>query len=228
MIVSSNWLGVPPLRGVSLFLASPRKSKQKEGDPGSATLRGSFRYSAGRAACQNSPAAQTWQADFARPACVAQRLSRGPKSVSLPNTDQRINFHGQPEKKAKNEIRRWRSRAQTPSLPRPRHTRDSASRRAKPESRPLLDSRLRGNDGTDRPARVVLPGPLRGAEQRRGWRIKGEDCLRAKPEFRSPRQSRVAQGTGVAGTDPGSPSFCLLFLGEARKSETPHKGGTPS
>ncbi|MFZ2973899.1 MAG: hypothetical protein WA049_14790, partial [Ferribacterium limneticum] len=39
---------------------------------------------------------------------------------------------------------------------------------------------------------------------------------------------RVAQGTGAAGTDPGSPSFCLLFLGEARKSETPRKGGTPS
>ncbi|WP_310493186.1 hypothetical protein, partial [Dechloromonas sp.] len=75
--------------------------------------------------------------------------------------------------------------------------------------------------------RVVSPGPLRGAEQRRGWRKKGEDCLRAKPEFRSPRQSRVAQGTGAAGTDPGSPSFCLLFLGEARKSETPRKGGTP-
>ena len=70
------------------------------------------------------------------------------------------------------------------------------------------------------------PGPLRGAEQRRGWRIEGEDCLRAKPEFRSPRQHRVAQGTGAAGTDPGSPSFCLLFLGEARKSETPRKGGT--
>ena len=40
-------------------------------------------------------------------------------------------------------------------------------------------------------------------------------------------RSRVAQGTGVAGTDPRSPSFCLLFLGEARKSKTPRKGGTP-
>ena len=70
-------------------------------------------------------------------------------------------------------------------------------------------------------------GPLRGAEQRRGWRKKGEDCLRAKPEFRSPRSSRVAQGTGEAGADAGSPSFCLLFLGEARKSKTPRKGGTP-
>ena len=82
--------------------------------------------------------------------------------------------------------------------------------------------------GNQAQIRSVSPGPLRGAEQRRGWREKGEDCLRAKPEFRSPRQSRVAQGTGAAGTDPGSPSFCLLFLGEARKSETPRKGGTPS
>ena len=74
----------------------------------------------------------------------------------------------------------------------------------------------------------ALPGPLEGAEQRRGWRKRGEDCLRAQPEFRSPRQSRVAQGTGAAGTDPGSPSFCLLFLGEARKSKTPRKGGIPT
>src|SRR5574343_199492 len=69
------------------------------------------------------------------------------------------------------------------------------------------------------------PGPLEGAAQRRGWLKKGEDCLRAQPEFRSPRQTRVAQGTGTA---PGSPSFCLRFLGEARKSKTPRKGGTPS
>ncbi len=83
------------------------------------------------------------------------------------------------------------------------------------------------NSGTQAQPRIVSPGPLRGAEQRRGWREKGEDCLRAQPEFRSPRQLQVAQGTGAAGTDPGSPSFCLLFLGEARKSETPRKGGTP-
>ncbi len=39
------------------------------------------------------------------------------------------------------------------------------------------------------------------------------------PEFRRPRQRRVAQGTGEAGADAGSPSFCLLFHGEARKSK---------
>ncbi|MFZ2973358.1 MAG: hypothetical protein WA049_12025, partial [Ferribacterium limneticum] len=61
-------------------------------------------------------------------------------------------------------------------------------------------------------ARIVSLGPLEGAEQRRGWREKGEDCLRAKPEFRSPRQTRVAQGTGAAGTDPGSPSSLAVFF----------------
>jgi hypothetical protein len=64
-------------------------------------------------------------------------------------------------------------------------------------------------------------GPLRGAEQCRGWRIKGEDCLRAKPEFRSPRQSRVAQGTGEAGTDPGSPSSLATFFLAKQEESTP-------
>ncbi len=71
-------------------------------------------------------------------------------------------------------------------------------------------------------------GPLRGAEQRRnagGLRLalfEPQASLARRPAF------RVAQGTGVAGTDPGSPSFCLLFLGEARKSKTPRQGGTPA
>ena len=50
----------------------------------------------------------------------------------------------------------------------------------------------------------AFPGPLRGAEQRRnagGFRrglFEGRS-----PEFRSRPAFRVAQGTGVAGTDPG-------------------------
>ncbi len=47
------------------------------------------------------------------------------------------------------------------------------------------------------------------------------------PEFRSAREDRVAQGTGEAGADAGSPSFCLLFLGEARKSKARRKRETP-
>jgi len=178
------------LAGVLSF-ASPKESSQRKGDPGGgAGYAGSLRYSSSRAACQNSPAAQTRQADCPRPACVAQRLPRGPEKRPGPTVAaQKNGFYGQPGKTAKNEIR---------------------------------------HSGTQVQVRVVSPGPLRGAEQRRDWRKRGEDCLRAKPEFRSPRQSRVAQGTGAAGTDLGSPSFCLLFLGEARKSETPRKGGTPS
>ena len=219
-LFSALWAGV-------LSFASPKESSQRKGDPeGGAGFAGSLRYSAGRAPCLNSPAAQTRQAEIPRPACVAQRLPRGPEkrpgSTVFP---QKAGFHdhrnngwpyGQPGKAAKNQILRRRTHAQSPSLPR------------RQESRRLLDSRLRGNGGTQAQTWLVSPGPLRGAEQRRGWRKKGEDCLRAQPEFRSPRQSRVAQGTGAAGTDPGSPSFCLLFLGEARKSETPRKGGTPS
>jgi len=70
-------------------------------------------------------------------------------------------------------------------------------------------------------------GPLERCRATQGLAEKGRGLSEGRsPEFRSPRQSRVAQGTGAAGTDPGSPSFCLLFLGEARKSETPRKGGT--
>ena len=47
------------------------------------------------------------------------------------------------------------------------------------------------------------------------------------PEFRSAREDRVAQGTRAAGADAGSPSFCLLFLGEARKSKARRQRETP-
>jgi hypothetical protein len=195
-------------RAYFLLLRQKKVAKEKA-TPGSAPF-GFLALLGGPGGLLNSPAAQTTQAEGPRPACVAQRLSWGPQrrpcSTGVP---QKTDSHGQPEKTAKNEIHRRRSHAQPPSLPRRR------------ESRPLLDSRLRGNDGTGRPARVVSPGPLRGAEQRRGWRKKGEDCLRAKPEFRSPRQNRVAQGTGEAGTDPGSPSSLATFFLAKQEESTP-------
>ena len=182
-----NWHGVPPCWRAYFLLLRQKKVAKEKATPGAAPF--GFLALLGRpGGLLNSPAAQTTQADCPRPACVAQRLPRGPQRRPRSNVvPQKTGFHGQPEKTAKNEICYSSTQAQV---------------------------------------QVVSPGPLRGAEQRRGWRKKGEDCLRAKPEFRSPRQHRVAQGTGAAGTDPGSPSFCLLFLGEARKSETPRKGGT--
>jgi hypothetical protein len=71
------------------------------------------------------------------------------------------------------------------------------------------------------------PGPLEGAEQHRGWRKRGEGCLRAKPEFRSHRQSRVAQGTGAAGTDPGSPSSLATFFLAKQEESTPASKAEP-
>jgi len=215
------------LAGVLSF-ASPKESSQRKGDPRVGALR--------------VPCATRRSGRLAKLACGSDNASRQPparlrcsaplmgtpKASVLDRLAEKEDFHGQPEKTAKNEICQTAVRTPTPSLPRKR------------ESTPSLDSRLarreaesrvcrgRGNDCTQAQTRVVSPGPLRGAEQRRGWRIKGEDCLRAKPEFRSPRQSRVAQGTGAAGTDPGSPSFCLLFLGEARRKYARQQGGTPS
>jgi len=56
---------------------------------------------------------------------------------------------------------------------------------------------------------------------------KGRGLSEARrAEFRSPRQSRVAQGTRAAGAEPGSPFLCLLSFGEAKESKTPRKGGT--
>jgi len=74
-----------------------------------------------------------------------------------------------------------------------------------------------------------LPGPLRGAEQRRnaGGSRRGLSEGR-RPEFRSRPAFRVAQGTPEGGTDPGSPFLCLLSFGEAKESKTPRKGGTNS
>jgi hypothetical protein len=185
------------LAGVLSF-ASPKESSQRKGDPRVGALRVPCATRQSRGLRNSGYALKQCSPFFrARLRCSAPLMGT-PKASTLSRSAPKTDSHGQPEKTAKNE------------------THPSSSPPA------LLLPLTRG-----RPGGGLLSSPLRGAEQRRGWRIKGEDCLRAKPEFRSPRQSRVAQGTGEAGTDPGSPSFCLLFLGEARKSETPRKGGTP-
>jgi hypothetical protein len=173
------------LAGVLSSCFAKKKVAKEEGDPeGGAGFAGSLRYSAGRAACQNSPAAQTRQAEVPRPACVAQRLPRGPekrpRSTVIP---QKMGFHGQPKKMPKIKI---------PSL-----TPDA------------------------------LPGPLRGAEQRRKAGGSRRGLFEGQsPEFRNRPASRVAQGTGAAGTDPGSPSSLLtFFLAKQEESKTRLKRG---
>ena len=68
--------------------------------------------------------------------------------------------------------------------------------------------------------------PLRGAEQRRFERKEGEDCLRAKPEFRSPRSNRVAQGTRAAGADPGVAFSLATFFWRSKRKYARPQGGT--
>ena len=69
--------------------------------------------------------------------------------------------------------------------------------------------------------------PLEGAEQRRRWRIRGEDCLRgAAPSSAAPRQRRVAQGTGAAGTDPGVAFSLATFFWRSKRKYARRQGGT--
>ena len=46
------------------------------------------------------------------------------------------------------------------------------------------------------------------------------------PEFRSPRQRRVAQGTGAAGTDPRVAFFLATFSWPSKKKYARRQGGT--
>jgi hypothetical protein len=121
-----NGLGVPPCWRAFFLLLRQKKVAKEKATPRSAPLRGSLRYSAHRAACLNSPAAQTRQADGPRSACVAQRLSRGPEGRPH-STDERQKVHscGQPGKRPKTKAKLHSpvQRTPIPSFPRRRESR---------------------------------------------------------------------------------------------------------
>jgi len=73
-------------------------------------------------------------------------------------------------------------------------------------------------------------GPLGRCRATQGFADKGRALFEGRsPELRSPRESRVAQGTGAAGTDPGSPSSLLtFFLATQEESKTRLKRGKHS
>ncbi len=90
-----------------------------------------------------------------------------------------------------------------------------------------MDSRLRGNDRATVSPRVVFPGPLRGAEQRRsagGSRLALSELqasLASRPAF------RVAQGTGRSpAPTQGWPFLWLLSFGHTKES-TPARKAEP-
>ncbi len=65
-------------------------------------------------------------------------------------------------------------------------------------------------------------GPLERCRATQGLAEKGRGLSEGqRPEFRSPRQSRVAQGTRAAGTDPGSPSSLATFFLATQEESTP-------
>jgi hypothetical protein len=73
-------------------------------------------------------------------------------------------------------------------------------------------------------------GPLARCRATQGFADKGRALFEGQsPELRSPREVRVAQGTGAAGTDPGSPSSLLtFFLATQEESKTRLKRGKHS
>ena len=174
------------LAGVSLSFASPKESKQRKGDPGSVPGFAGFPALLGLlGGWLNSPAAQTTPADYPRPACVAQRLSRGPENHPC-------------------------------SSGAPHFCPFFVVDRNSPFSRLLVE-----------PRRLLGPHVARQATQVLAEKGRGlfEGC---SPEFRSPRQCRVAQGTRRSRAhNLGSPSFWLLFLGEARKSTPAPQARSP-
>ena len=150
------WALFSALWRVLLFLASPRKSKQKEGDPRSVAPAGlpcATRAWRGRRKLGAAPLKHACPSS-AKP-CVARHLSRG--KVNPP---------------CLNDVSTgWFSLARR-----------------------------------QRRATEALAEKGRGLSEGRS------------PEFRSPRQRRVAQGTRTAGADAGSPFLCGLSFGEAKES----------
>ncbi len=194
-------VSAPDARAYFLLCGQKKVAKEKA-TPGSAPLWGSLRYSSGRASRMNSPAAQTMRADCPRPACVAQRLSRGPEKRLGSSNSQKNHL-----------LRSTTQKGQKSNSPHP------LSQHAHLAPPPDKGEAGRG---------FAFPGPLGGAEQRRSAGGSRRALFEGRsPELRSRPALRVAQGTGAAGTDPGSPSSLLtFFLATQEESKTRVRRGT--
>ena len=183
---SQALVSAPDARAYFLFDGKKKVAKEKA-TPGSAPLRGSFRYSA---------------------LAGAAELGAAPLKQSSPFSRQRLRCSA-PLKGARKTSRHHRLAAFVACC----------GRRPKMGKNQIHSCTLSAPEG--------LPGPLGGAEQRRGVGGLRLALFEPKASLASRPTSRVAQGTGAAGTDPGSPFLCLLSFGEAKESKTPRKGGTP-
>ena len=102
-----------------------------------------------------------------------------------------------------------------------------------PEKKPKIEILRSGVDALllpltrGRPGGGLVSGPLERCRATQAGAEKGRALFEGVARVAQPPRQTSSAGN-PKGTDPGSPSFCLLFLGEARKSKTPRKGGTPS
>ena len=107
-----------------------------------------------------------------------------------------------------------------------RFTRGPKSGMVEPECRKTVccgQPEKKSKNKFNRLATDALPGPLRGAEQRRSAGGSRRALFEGRsPELRSRPAFRVAQGIRRSRTPTqGSPFLCLLSFGEAKESETP-------
>lgn len=149
--------GFSALRACNFLLLRQKKVTKEKATPGATPGGARSLARLGRpGGSLNSPAAQTTQPDFPRPACVAQRLPWGHKSV--------------------------------------------------PDRRPGVSVLHR------------FAPPVGGAEHRRGWRIKGEDCLRpAGPSSAAPARPEKRREPPKGAPTPGRLLFGDFFLAKQEK-----------
>jgi len=104
-----------------------------------------------------------------------------------------------------------------------RFTRGPKSGMVEPECRKTVccgQPEKKSKNKFNRLATDALPGPLRGAEQRRSAGVSRRALFEGRsPELRSRPAFRVAQGIRRSRTPTqGSPFLCLLSFGEAKES----------
>jgi len=205
------------LAGVLSF-ASPKESSQRKGDPKVGAPSG-FLALLGEPgglpelACGSDKASRRPPVRLrcSAPLKGTQRASTlnqcAPKNTFPRSTGKRPKIEG--------KASRTPTHTQSPSFPR----RQESTRR--------LDSRLQ-NYGAIVSARVVSPGPLRGAEQRRFGGGRRLALSEPQASFANRPPNRVAQGTGVAGTDPGVAFSLATFFWRSKRKYARQQGGNPS
>ena len=174
---SEALVSAPDARAYFLLLRQKKVAKEKA-TPGSAPF--GFLALLGRpGGLLNSPAAQTTQAEDPRPACVAQRLSRGPER-RLGST-------------CKREIDLLRS---------------TAKKGQKSKRNPFSPG--------------GFTGPLERCRATQGFADQGRALSEGqRPELRSPRETRVAQGTRQSRAPTQGRLFFAYFLLATQKKVMP-------